>query len=219
VRILPELSADLPVFCRVLGPLEIEFDEVVVDLGGGLPRRPLAALLLGQGRPVSDHELTDLLWGDVPPADPNALRVVISRTRSALGPALRQCLQRTLAGYRLTVSVEQTDHSQFSVLVTDGTSRLADHDPHAAVHVCRSPTTRRNNAPPRGRAAGDVHQHPQTVGTQEGHPAQIEHHTFARAIRQRGDERGQHSRNSRGVDITTRGDNDGVVVHAGAHSS
>lgn len=52
---------------RVLGPVEVEVDGRVLDLGAPKPRQVLAALALHAGRPVSLDGLVEALWGDEPP--------------------------------------------------------------------------------------------------------------------------------------------------------
>jgi predicted ATPase/DNA-binding SARP family transcriptional activator len=118
-------------FCRVLGPLEVEIDGAVADLGGRVPRRLLAALTTTVGKPVPDDLLAELVWGDDQPAMiVNSLRVVVSRLRTALGPA-RDCIDRTPNGYLLIDG--QTDHRRFSELVATGIEQMADRQEAAAV--------------------------------------------------------------------------------------
>jgi len=114
-------------FCRVLGPLEIEIDGALVDLGGPTPRRLAAAMLSGQGASVSDSVLAELAWGASPPEDVfGNLRVLVSRLRAVLGPTERGLLQRVGSGYRLAVAVESTDHGRFARLVADGARLLGN---------------------------------------------------------------------------------------------
>src|ERR1700761_4899411 len=71
---------------RILGPLEVCHDGRVVDLGGPRPRALLAALLLSAPAPIGGDALAQALWGqDAPPTSAKAIRVVVSRLRSALG--------------------------------------------------------------------------------------------------------------------------------------
>ncbi|HZZ50603.1 MAG TPA: BTAD domain-containing putative transcriptional regulator [Pseudonocardia sp.] len=121
------------VFCRVLGPVAVERDGIAVELGGRLQRRLLAALLVTADENVSDSWLTELVWGGAQPADPNALRVVVSRARAALGPRLRDRLERTSTGYRFRIASVELDRSVFVDAVATGLDRLADNDPHAAL--------------------------------------------------------------------------------------
>ena len=114
-------------FCRVLGPLEIEIEGAPVDLGGPTPRRLAAAMLSAEGAAVSDTALAELAWGTSPPDGAfSSLRVLVSRLRSVFGPAGRELLQRVDSGYRLAVAVESTDHGRFARLVADGVRLLGD---------------------------------------------------------------------------------------------
>ncbi|MDT7640760.1 MAG: hypothetical protein QOC83_5048, partial [Pseudonocardiales bacterium] len=116
-------------FCRVLGPLEVEVDGVKADLGGPLPRRLLAALLAAEAKPMSDDTLAELVWeADRPAVLSSALQVTVSRLRSALGPTGRASLERSPAGYRFKVDAEQTDAGQFVALIELGGQLLASGD-------------------------------------------------------------------------------------------
>lgn len=57
---------------RVLGPLEVVRDGVVLRLGAGKLRVVLAALLLQANRPVSIDDLVDKLGDGTHPATPVA---------------------------------------------------------------------------------------------------------------------------------------------------
>ena len=56
---------------RILGPLEIYVNGRVNRLESAMPRALLAALLTGDGEPLSKSELFDELWDDVPPKGPD----------------------------------------------------------------------------------------------------------------------------------------------------
>src|ERR671938_647865 len=69
----------------VLGPLRVEVAGRRVDLGGPIPRRLLAALVVHAGRVVSVDALIDAVWGDAPP--PSAVKTVqsyVTRLRNEL---------------------------------------------------------------------------------------------------------------------------------------
>ncbi|MEU1426369.1 BTAD domain-containing putative transcriptional regulator [Nocardia sp. NPDC005746] len=113
-------------FLRVLGPIEVEVDGRLVDIGGPVPRRFLAALSTTLGSAVSDEALGELIWGaDRPQQVGGTLRVVASRLRSAFGPAARDLLQRGVSGYRLEVPPEWSDSGRFAASVTEGIRALA----------------------------------------------------------------------------------------------
>ncbi|MFC9897262.1 BTAD domain-containing putative transcriptional regulator [Nocardia sp. NPDC127579] len=121
-------------FVRVLGPIVVEVDGRIVDLGGQVPRRFLAALATTAGRPVSDELLAELVWGgDRPRRTGATMRVIASRLRSAIGPAARDRLQRTEFGYRLAVEPEWTDIGRCTELTAEGLRLLAAADAEGAI--------------------------------------------------------------------------------------
>lgn len=98
-------------------------DGVLVDVGGALPRRLLAALAVAGGKVVPDDRLVDAMWGSAPPPKPAiALQAYVSRIRTTLGP-YRGRLERDTLGYRLTL--DQLDAQQFSELVEEARAHLA----------------------------------------------------------------------------------------------
>jgi predicted ATPase/DNA-binding SARP family transcriptional activator len=120
-------------FCRILGPLQVEVDGAAADLGGPTVRRALTALLAADSEPVSDDALAEHVWGvDRPDDVPAALRVVIHRLRAALGPAARDSLQRSAGGYAFVIAPEFTDRGRFTGLVEDGLRQLEGGDPGVA---------------------------------------------------------------------------------------
>ncbi|MEC3918153.1 AfsR/SARP family transcriptional regulator [Nocardia sp. CDC160] len=125
--------------CRDIGPLEVEIDGRITDLGGPVARRIMAALALADGAAVPDDRLIDQVWGERRPHTAiNTLRVAVWRLRAALGDDARTHLQRTAAGYALTLPPDRTDHGRFTTLVDHGRTRLAAHDPHAAAAAFES---------------------------------------------------------------------------------
>ncbi|WP_432494954.1 BTAD domain-containing putative transcriptional regulator [Kineococcus gypseus] len=101
----------------VLGPLEVHRDGRVLAVRRGRPRRLLLALLLRRGGAVAPDALIDQLWGDDPPLNAdNALQVLVSYLRKAVGGEdLR--LERVPAGYRLALPVDAVDATRFEALV------------------------------------------------------------------------------------------------------
>ena len=72
---------------RILGPLEVAEGDRQRQLGGTRERALLAILLIHAGEVVSADRLIEDLWGgDLPGHPANALQVVVSRVRKALGP-------------------------------------------------------------------------------------------------------------------------------------
>ena len=71
---------------KILGPLELERDGRLVDLGTYRQRSLLALLLINHNQVVSTDRILDELWGDEGVGRQNALWVHISHLRSALEP-------------------------------------------------------------------------------------------------------------------------------------
>jgi DNA-binding SARP family transcriptional activator len=114
------------VVCRVLGELAFEVDGVGVPLGGGLSRRLVAGLAMGDGFALSDELLAEYVWqDDQPAAAVRALRVMVWRLRST---AIGDWIRRMPTGYALVVPVEQTDHGQFVAAVNRGLQQLRGSD-------------------------------------------------------------------------------------------
>ncbi|MFC8142829.1 ATP-binding protein [Streptomyces paradoxus] len=92
--------------------------------------RGLLALLAGELRSgCSTAKLVDGLWQDELPANPaNALRILVSRTRSQLGADV---VVSTPTGYRLALGEEQVDSSAV-VRCADACARYARAGDHAA---------------------------------------------------------------------------------------
>src|SRR5436305_2108357 len=131
--------------------LETPGDDVGVDAGaaavhddldrqiGQQPRGQPIDLIVRAPEPVSVTRLTDLLWGDDPPKNPdNALQTQISYLRKALTPAGGPPLIVTEAGgYALAVEPDQIDARRFEALVRSTDEDIAEHedggDPYAAI--------------------------------------------------------------------------------------
>jgi DNA-binding SARP family transcriptional activator len=126
---------------RLLGSL-----EVVNDDGGMVPLGPprqhalFAALVLHAGSCLSVERLTDLLWGERPPATAATivhgsvagLRRVLEPARERGNPA--RLLVTRPAGYALEVPPEQVDAVRFERLLAEaaGTSTAIPNGPAAS---------------------------------------------------------------------------------------
>ncbi len=101
---------------RVLGPLEVVLDDGVPALVPRRERALVAVLLVLAWSPVSRDTLARALWGDSPPADPEAaLRVCMCRARHALGAAGR-CLTAREGAYRADPRPQDLDLGRFRQL-------------------------------------------------------------------------------------------------------
>jgi DNA-binding SARP family transcriptional activator/WD40 repeat protein len=121
---------------QVLGPLEVRDRDGLRRLGGGKPRLLLAALLVHVNAVVSADRLIDILWGDSPPGDASTtLAKYVYRLRSSLGKDGSGLLVTTTPGYRLSVSTEQLDASQFAAAVLGAQPLLAASPAQARVRL------------------------------------------------------------------------------------
>ncbi|WP_051486165.1 BTAD domain-containing putative transcriptional regulator [Nocardioides sp. J54] len=99
----------------VLGPVEVEVDGRLLDLGARKQRSLLAVLCLHRGRPVSVGAIAEALWGDEPPASHavtlqgyvSDLRKVLEPTRAPRSAAT--VVLTTPTGYQLAIPPEAFD--------------------------------------------------------------------------------------------------------------
>ena len=122
-------------FYGVLGALVVRGpDGADLPLGGDLPRRLLAALLLAEGRPVSTDGLAEALWAGAPPSSATGtLHSTISRLRRTLEAGGQAAVLRfDRAGYRPDVDADAVDARRFVQLTREGRA-LIGSDPAAAL--------------------------------------------------------------------------------------
>jgi DNA-binding SARP family transcriptional activator/tetratricopeptide (TPR) repeat protein len=112
---------------QVLGPFVVTRDGMPVpahELASRKGRTLLKLLLARRGGVVPAEVLAEALWGDRPPADPDAnLATLVSRLRAVLGPgaiAGGRDGWRFVAGPRLTVDLDDAER-----LVAEAEGRLA----------------------------------------------------------------------------------------------
>lgn len=103
---------------RILGPLELLRDGVVVSSGGVKPRMLLTTLALHHGRTVSMDQLVEVLWPGDPPKSATAnVQTYVSSLRSVLGT---RRLETRPPGYRLVLQPDELDLLRFERLAEDG---------------------------------------------------------------------------------------------------
>jgi DNA-binding SARP family transcriptional activator/tetratricopeptide (TPR) repeat protein len=118
------VAADAHVEVDVLGVTEARVGGQRVDLGTPKQRALLAALALGQGRPVSVGALEELLWGEEPPSAVAAsLQAYVSGLRKTLEPdraprTPAQLVVTATPGYALRLPVERVDATRLVTGVT-----------------------------------------------------------------------------------------------------
>jgi len=126
---------------RVLGPLTVRVDGVVVPAGGPKQRALLALLLLSANRVVARERLIDELFAEqsLNSAD-HALRNQVSRLRKVLAPAAVQepRIVARAPGYLLRVEPGELDLENFERLLAAGRDALAAGDPASAAESLRA---------------------------------------------------------------------------------
>lgn len=114
----------------MLGPVEVEVDGRVLDLGAPKPRQVLAALALHRGRPVSLDSLVEALWGDEPPASHvvtvqgyvAGLRKVLEPQRAPRGAGT--VIQTSSLGYALRLPADAIDAGLLEAAVDTAAATL-----------------------------------------------------------------------------------------------
>jgi DNA-binding SARP family transcriptional activator len=113
---------------RVLGPVEIQTDDGVLDVGPPQLRHVLAALAVDAGRPVTTEALIQRVWDDrAPDGARRTVHVHIVRIRQLLDRASRSgqppaSLVRGSGGYRLDVDPDLVDLHRFRGLVNEAST-------------------------------------------------------------------------------------------------
>jgi DNA-binding SARP family transcriptional activator/basic membrane lipoprotein Med (substrate-binding protein (PBP1-ABC) superfamily) len=121
-------SESEPLRFRILGGLEAEVEERVVELGGRKQRAVLAALLLGANEVIPDERLIDEVWGESPPAAAtHSLEAYVSRLRRVLARH-GVAIERRGGGYRIDLGRTVLDSQIFAELVESATEASASGD-------------------------------------------------------------------------------------------
>ncbi len=120
--------------CRLLGPVEVWFDDERLDLGFPRQRTLLAILLVEANRLVTVEVLIDRIWGDHPPARAShALYADVSKLRRALAPACGLRVVRRTGGYAIEADPTTVDLHCFRTLRTRAHSTSGDEDSAAVL--------------------------------------------------------------------------------------
>ncbi len=110
----------------ILGPLRVDGADGPIDLPAPKQRALLAALLLAHREDaVSAERLTDVLWGEAPPATAaKALQVHVSQLRRALGAG--QPIVTLGGGYAVRLAPGELDLERFEALAERARRSRAD---------------------------------------------------------------------------------------------
>ncbi|MFJ7997214.1 BTAD domain-containing putative transcriptional regulator [Streptomyces sp. NPDC096310] len=94
-----------------------------MSLGGSKPKSILAALLLANGKTISNSEISEALWGVSPPTTVQAqIHTYVSRLRKAVGPDVT--IVRRSTGYVLPIGPVKLDYAEFLRLSSLGQAAL-----------------------------------------------------------------------------------------------
>jgi len=131
-------TGDAPIEFRVLGPIEVRADGLVVDIGGFRQRRLLALLLRRAGSVVETDVLAEYVWDDDDRPDNavEAARTYISRLRRSFSNAgldAGSILVTQAPGYRLAIDEADVDSYRFERLVLRARSQLDGGDEVSAL--------------------------------------------------------------------------------------
>jgi DNA-binding SARP family transcriptional activator len=117
-------------FVRLLGPVDVRRDDIVVSVAAPKTAALLGALALAANHPVSLVELAQTLWGDKPPA--SALKNLRSYAYSLRGLVGDRLVTRA-GGYELLLEDDELDATVFTALADRGSEALACADILGAV--------------------------------------------------------------------------------------
>ena len=116
----------------LLGPVELaEDDGTRVNVGSKRLRQLLAIFGLYREQVVTTETISDLIWGESPPADPNAtVQTTVSRLRRVLTDPL--AIGTSAQGYVFTCPESSLDLAEFESLVARVRSAEVDRIPELA---------------------------------------------------------------------------------------
>jgi YVTN family beta-propeller protein len=125
---------------RILGPLEVNANGRVIEIGGPKLRALLVILLLRANESVPRDVLVHELWGDQPPVGAqHSLDVYVSRLRKSLDAAADGPVVVTRSGaYSLQLADDQLDARRFEALVGQGRAAFAANAPDRAAEKLRA---------------------------------------------------------------------------------
>jgi DNA-binding SARP family transcriptional activator len=116
---------------RILGPVQVEGNGGIIDLGAPRVQSLLAILALGAPGAASVEDLVDGIWGDSPPESAKHLvQVYVSQLRRRLGAS---SITTHAAGYALAVPETSIDAITFAQHVAGAASSRADGRPAEAL--------------------------------------------------------------------------------------
>src|SRR6266700_1547083 len=95
---------------RLLGPLTVTDEDMVLPITGTLTRALLAALLLDAGTVVSAQRLIAVLWADnAPPSALSSLHNLVRRLRLSLRDTTGRSIRTVGTGYLIDLAHDELD--------------------------------------------------------------------------------------------------------------
>ncbi|MFD6290103.1 SAV_2336 N-terminal domain-related protein [Streptomyces sp. NPDC060205] len=132
--VVEAVAADRPRY-RLLGPVRIDPNGPSRTVHSPEEQALLCQLLLRNGRPVTDGELAEGLWGHRPPQHPERLLATYAAAlRESLGPGL---LATTADGHALHAGLGTVDVERCKALVAEAESHRENGDLTAAREAVR----------------------------------------------------------------------------------
>ena len=117
----------------MLGPLEVERDGALIDVGAPKERALLLVLLLNANTVVSTDRIVGALWGDPPPA--SAAKLVqhyVAQLRKKLG---RAAIVTVPPGYRAEIAAGSLDSARFEQMLREGREARLSGNPRLAAAI------------------------------------------------------------------------------------
>ncbi|HVJ95383.1 MAG TPA: BTAD domain-containing putative transcriptional regulator [Acidimicrobiia bacterium] len=122
-------------YFRILSDIGVSVEGVRHAISAGRQRAAFCVLALASNREVGRAALVDAIWGETVPQHPEtALHIIVSRLRTALGPAAPR-LVSVNSGYRLDVASDELDLTVVQTQFILGRSLLHDNEPQRAAEV------------------------------------------------------------------------------------
>ncbi len=133
-------------YFAVLGTLEVQADDGrSINVAAPKRRALLTALLLKRGRPASIEQLTEALWGDMPPPTAHgSLHAHVARLRTEIGP---DRIITVPAGYALPLDPGELDIDVFERRLAAGRAAIETRRWSEAAEALRSTLSLWRGAP------------------------------------------------------------------------
>lgn len=118
---------------RLLGPLAVETDDGLIDLGPPKQKAVLAVLLLHANDIVPTERIIDLVWGEgAPRTAEHSVQIYISDLRKILSNGRAALIETRPPGYVLNVPIDAVDALRFQATVREALTAVRGGDVGAA---------------------------------------------------------------------------------------